>query len=125
MAERDLKGLGARIRRHRQQAGLSQADLGEKLGVSYQQVQKYERGANRVSVETLVRLAKALGLPLSSFVDADGGAGKGLSVSEAKPEYAAGLSKEEKDLLKAWRELADDKLRSAFLQTLRAASRKG
>lgn len=47
---------------------MSQRALGEALGVSYQQVQKYERGANRIAVVTLVRAADALGAPLTYFL---------------------------------------------------------
>lgn len=52
--------IGARIRVRRKQLGLSQEKLGVALGVSFQQVQKYERGANRVAASTLVRIAQAL-----------------------------------------------------------------
>lgn len=119
MADREGKGLGGRIRRFREAAGLSQTELGDRLGVSYQQVQKYERGANRVSVDALIRIARALGQPFSAFVEAE--AGKTPSVAEPRPEY--GLSRDERDLIKAWRELPDDKLRSACLHLLRAAGR--
>jgi transcriptional regulator with XRE-family HTH domain len=53
--------IGARMRTRRRQLGLSQSDLADKLGVSFQQVQKYERGANRVAASTLVSAAVALG----------------------------------------------------------------
>jgi len=53
--------IGARMRTRRRQLGLSQSDLADKLGVSFQQVQKYERGANRVAASTLVAAAVALG----------------------------------------------------------------
>jgi len=52
---------GARIRLRRRMQGMSQQALAERLDVSFQQVQKYERGANRVSASTLVRIAEALG----------------------------------------------------------------
>src|SRR5262245_53163522 len=52
--------VGARIRMRRQAQGVSQQQLGEALGVSFQQVQKYERGANRISASMLVRTARAL-----------------------------------------------------------------
>lgn len=124
MSEREGKGVGARIRRFREQAGLSQGELGERLGVSYQQIQKYERGTNRVSVDTLVRLGRILNHPLVAFLDpVETGQGRGGTVAEARPDYAP-LTREERDLLKAYRELPDDKLRSAFLLTLKSAARK-
>jgi transcriptional regulator with XRE-family HTH domain len=52
--------IGARLRTRRRQLGLSQTDLAERLGVSFQQVQKYERGANRVAASTLLEAAHAL-----------------------------------------------------------------
>lgn len=52
--------IGARLRTRRRQLGLSQSDLAETLGVSFQQVQKYERGANRVAASTLLAAAQAL-----------------------------------------------------------------
>ena len=52
--------IGARLRTRRRQLGLSQTDLAEVLGVSFQQVQKYERGSNRVAASTLLAAAQAL-----------------------------------------------------------------
>ena len=52
--------LGRVIRRERKNRGLSQTDLGADLGVAYQQVQKYERGTNRVSVGNFFEIARAL-----------------------------------------------------------------
>ena len=52
--------IGARVRVRRKQLGINQAELGERLDVSFQQMQKYERGANRISASSLVVLAEAL-----------------------------------------------------------------
>ena len=60
--------IGARMRTRRRQLGLSQSDLADKLGVSFQQVQKYERGANRVAASTLVAASQALGTTVSWLV---------------------------------------------------------
>ena len=70
MADKDGKGMGAKVRRLREAAKLSQTELGDKLGVSYQQVQKYERGVSRLSVDTLLRLARALDQPIAAFLPA-------------------------------------------------------
>ncbi|CAN5222131.1 helix-turn-helix transcriptional regulator [soil metagenome] len=59
--------VGARIVALRAEAGLSQAQLATRLGISFQQVQKYEVGANRVSASRLHQLATALGAPIESF----------------------------------------------------------
>ena len=56
--------VGARIREDRIAAGLTQAELGAAVGVTFQQIQKYERGANRVSASMLVHIAAALDVPL-------------------------------------------------------------
>ena len=63
------KAVGERIRLRRTLLGMSQEKLGEALGLTFQQVQKYERGANRVSASTLYRLCVALDVPVSFFFD--------------------------------------------------------
>lgn len=60
--------VGKRIRAHRLSAGMSQEMLAEALGVTFQQVQKYERGTNRVAVSRLMDIATALGRPTSDFI---------------------------------------------------------
>ena len=59
--------LGKRIRLRRVEQGLSQENLGDALGVSFQQVQKYEKGVNRVSSTRLVQIAATLGAPVMFF----------------------------------------------------------
>lgn len=59
--------MGRRIRLRRVEIGLSQSELGEKLGVSFQQVQKYEKGANRVRASRLQQIAEALGVDVTFF----------------------------------------------------------
>jgi transcriptional regulator with XRE-family HTH domain len=61
--------VGARIQLRRRELGLSQAALGEKLGVSFQQVQKYESGKNRVSAGVLYEISKALDVPVGYFFE--------------------------------------------------------
>lgn len=61
--------VGARVRLRRTLLGMSQERLGDALGLTFQQVQKYERGANRVGASRLFELAKALGVPVSYFFD--------------------------------------------------------
>src|SRR5207249_4953907 len=64
--------LGKRIRLRRVEQRISQSDLGEKLGVSFQQVQKYEKGVNRVGASRLQQIATALDVPVTFFYDGDG-----------------------------------------------------
>lgn len=61
--------IGSRIRLRRTLMGLSQESLGEALGVTFQQVQKYERGVNRVSASRLFELAQVLDVPVGFFYD--------------------------------------------------------
>jgi len=61
--------LGLRIRLRRKALGLSQGALAEALGLSFQQVQKYERGSNRVSASMLVRAARFLSCSVAHLVD--------------------------------------------------------
>jgi transcriptional regulator with XRE-family HTH domain len=64
--------LGKRIRLRRIEQHISQADLGGELGVSFQQVQKYEKGVNRVGAARLQQIATALDVPVTFFYDGDG-----------------------------------------------------
>jgi len=61
--------VGARIRLRRILLGQSQGDLGQAIGLTFQQIQKYERGTNRVAASTLHRLAQILDVPISFFFD--------------------------------------------------------
>ncbi len=61
--------VGKRLRRRRIFVGMSQTQLGEAVGVSFQQVQKYESGANRAVPRRLFEFGRTLGVPLSYFFD--------------------------------------------------------
>jgi transcriptional regulator with XRE-family HTH domain len=63
--------MGKKIRLRRVEQRISQSDLGEKLGVSFQQVQKYEKGVNRVGASRLQQIAAALDVPVTFFYDSD------------------------------------------------------
>src|SRR2546421_5196610 len=63
--------MGKKIRLRRVEQRISQSDLGEKLGVSFQQVQKYEKGVNRVGASRLQQIATALDVPVTFFYDSD------------------------------------------------------
>jgi transcriptional regulator with XRE-family HTH domain len=69
--------VGANIRLHRLAAHMPQTELAEHLGVTFQQIQKYERGTNRVGAGRLLTLAQALKVPVSAlFEGAKGGTAK-------------------------------------------------
>jgi len=59
--------VGARIRARRQELGVSQEKLADEVGVTFQQIQKYEKGVNRVAAATLYRIVKILDAPMTSF----------------------------------------------------------
>lgn len=61
--------VGLRIRSRRMRFGLSQTALAENVGITFQQIQKYERGTNRVSASMLFRIARFLNAPISFFFE--------------------------------------------------------
>lgn len=61
------QAIGARLRAARITAGLSQQDLAKALGISFQQVQKYEKGTNRVAMSTALLMEQALGVPAATL----------------------------------------------------------
>jgi transcriptional regulator with XRE-family HTH domain len=61
--------VGSRIRLRRMNLGMSQGQLGEAIGLTFQQVQKYERGVNRVSASELYSLSQTLGVSVSFFFE--------------------------------------------------------
>jgi transcriptional regulator with XRE-family HTH domain len=77
--------LGKRIRLRRVEMGFSQAELAKKIGVTFQQVQKYEKGVNRVGASRLQQVATALDVPVTFFFD-DEGLGKRASDGKREVE---------------------------------------
>lgn len=61
--------VGARVRMRRLLISMSQERLGEALGITFQQIQKYEKGANRIGASRLQQIAKILGVPVEFFFD--------------------------------------------------------
>ena len=113
--------VGARIRVRRQELGMSQQALAEALGVSFQQVQKYERGANRISASMMVRAARALGCPTAAFLG-------DLHVDSPDRDQEDALQAEINallaspgavDLLRAYAAIPDSDARSAVLAIVR------
>jgi transcriptional regulator with XRE-family HTH domain len=83
--------IGRLVRTHRLARGLSQTELANHIGVTFQQVQKYESGANRISMGRLTRIAQVLGLSVSYL----------LSASRASPLNLTPNNKEEAKLSEA------------------------
>jgi len=106
--------IGARMRTRRRQLGLSQSDLAERLGVSFQQVQKYERGANRVAASTLLTAAQALGTSVSWLV------GEEASGRDDDDDVFRALSRPGAlEILQAFNAIADPRTRQALLALAR------
>ncbi len=111
--------VGARIRLQRVMRGLTQSELAELVGISFQSVQKYERGENRVSASRLHEFSAALGVPEQFFFDGVGG--DTAAPAEAAPDHAISAS-EGKELhrqLAAVMSLEDKRLRGLILQLLK------
>lgn len=61
--------VGGRVREQRKKKGMSQGELGDSLGLTFQQIQKYERGANRIGASRLFQLSQILDVPVAYFFD--------------------------------------------------------
>ena len=97
------KEMGALIRRYRQDAGLSQEKLAEMVGVSFQQIQKYESGHTTLNVIKLQEVTKALKLSVTDFF-------------QERPVEHVSLSEEEETLLRAFRRVKNPELRACILK---------
>jgi transcriptional regulator with XRE-family HTH domain len=105
------KHVGGQLRLRRAQIGMTQSDLGGKLGLSFQAVQKYETGENRISASRLYQLSRVLEVPLAYFFEGiDGG---GQAEDEA---VNSDLSRKEAAMvLGTYYRISDPRLRSACL----------
>jgi len=111
--------IGARIRARRRQLGLSQSELAAKLGVSFQQVQKYERGANRVAASTLVAAAAALGVSVGWLVAEE-------TPQTGEKELLSALSRPGAlEILQAFNAIPNARSRSALLAVAEELARRG
>jgi transcriptional regulator with XRE-family HTH domain len=107
--------VGARIRLLRKVRGISQEALGTQLGVSFQQVQKYEKGTNRVSASMLTYIAKVLGVPVAELF------GENSPASGTLDEAAALLAEPGAlELLKAYVVMPRGAPRAALVEFVRS-----
>jgi len=107
---RDME-VGRRIRAQRLVRGLSQTDLGRSLGITFQQVQKYEKGANRVGAGRMTRIAEVLNVPVAFFFgDTSGGKSDDASEALGFLETAGAVR-----LVKAYAQIADTDIRRALV----------
>lgn len=99
------KEIGEKVRLLRKHAGITQEKLAELVGVSFQQIQKYENGSTKLNTDKLQQVANALKVPASAFFGDD--------TYEKSP-----LSDREKKLIKAFRSLDDEDLQDCLVKLL-------
>ena len=107
--------IGQRLRALRLARGLNQSDLGKAVGLTFQQIQKYERGTNRIAVSTLLPLCQALGVKPDEIIPSADSAG----VPIADPFSALGAAPGGIELAKIYTRIPAD-MRSSILSIARA-----
>ena len=112
--------IGESIRAHRLIVGMSQSDLGRRLGVSFQQIQKYENGTDRISTDRLKLIADGLNIPISYFFEE-----KSPKVKEKEVLYhtIGELSKEELELIKLFRKVKGKKAREKLFGLIKSTAK--
>ncbi len=124
--------VGQRIRQRRTLLGMSQEKLGEAIGLTFQQVQKYERGANRVGSSRLFDLARVLDVPVTYFFDEMSSATaakspsrlRGLAEPKPEPFEPDPLAKRETlELVRAYYRIADPQARKRLFELTKALGR--
>lgn len=123
---RTHKEIGTEIKRIRKALGMSQMKLAEGVGVSFQQIQKYEKGVNKISMEMIQRIAMALGISVNTFFEKE----KTLIVSEPPGKYyskrksltgetSLPLNLDETALLQLFRKIESKEIREGLIKQLR------
>ncbi|MDR2106966.1 MAG: helix-turn-helix domain-containing protein [Holosporaceae bacterium] len=114
--------IGGRVKSRRTFLGISQEKLGHCLGVTFQQIQKYEKGINRISASTLYGIANVLAVDFSYFTDGYCGAG---SLNESgTPIYEVNddKKKETSELLRTYYKVNDPAVRKKILELVKTIS---
>lgn len=117
--------VGQRVRWRRRELKLTQEKLGELLDLTFQQVQKYEKGVNRISAGRLYEVASVLGVPVTYFYDgADEylSTERGLLAESGETSSAPVISAETLELIAAFQKIDNVALRKSILSTVRAAA---
>jgi transcriptional regulator with XRE-family HTH domain len=117
--------VGQRIRWRRRELRLTQEKLGELLNLTFQQVQKYEKGVNRVSAGRLYEISGVLGVPVAYFFEGaeDFLDSAALHLAEEDDEPKAPMMTQETlELVAAFQRIDDVSLRKSLLNTVRAAA---
>ncbi len=113
--------VGSRIRMRRKMLGLSQEKLGERLGITFQQIQKYEKGTNRVGASRLQAMSDALEVPVSFFFPESKASG-GSSMEEESATFMMDFmsTSEGLDLTRAFIRIRNPKVRRKIVELVRA-----
>lgn len=109
--------IGRAIKQRRMALGMSQEKLAEKLDVSYQQVQRYENGSNKLNVENLQFVAEVLGIPVTFFFNPDN-----LPPAELPHPYT---SDDEHELLTSFRTIKQPQNKQIVINVSRMAAQSG
>jgi transcriptional regulator with XRE-family HTH domain len=115
--------VGSRVRMRRMIVGMSQEKLGEALGLTFQQVQKYEKGTNRIGASRLQQIAKVLGVPIEFFFEgAPNVSSQGVVASDVAPGYVADFlsTSEGVQLTRAFVRITDPKIRRRLISLVKA-----
>lgn len=119
--------VGTRVRLRRMLLGMSQEKLGEHLGLTFQQVQKYEKGVNRIGASRLFDLSRVLGVPVQFFYDEapaellDAPSASGFAERPTETYVIEFLStREGLELNKAFVKIADPRVRRSVVELVRA-----
>ena len=119
--------VGGRVRLRRMLLGMSQEKLGDHLGLTFQQVQKYEKGVNRIGASRLFELARVLGVPVQFFYDeapsgaVSHGVAPGFAESSGESYVVEFLaSREGLELNKAFSRISDPKVRRAITDLVKS-----
>lgn len=117
MKKQSGKTIAHLIKEFRKAAGISQMRLAEMVGVSYQQIQKYEKGISSISIDRLKQIAKALDIPIKEFFPSEK-----WVVSETPATYGK-MTDDEQLLLYLFREIKDKKLKKAIIEFIKAVAK--
>lgn len=116
--------VGGRVRLRRMLLGMSQEKLGEHLGLTFQQIQKYEKGINRIGASRLFDLSQVLGVPVQFFYEELALSGGDAAAFAERPaeSYAAEFlgSREGLELNKAFARISDPRVRRSIVDLVRA-----
>lgn len=111
--------VGSRVRIRRMLIGMSQEKLGDLLGLTFQQVQKYEKGVNRIGAGRLFEIARILGVPIDFFYDGVASSADTLA-SAAPPVMEFVSSGEGLQLSLAFMKIKDPKVRKRVLDLVKS-----